>query len=84
MVMLEACKAESWMILLAGHLQTVFANMAMDANNCTYGNPDLPTAADYVMLKHWWACMGQTFALRFQASAPCNPRLQNFFSSLGI
>ena len=64
------------MILLAGHLQTVFADMNVDANGYSYGNQYLPTAADYVMLKQWWTCLGQTFALRFLPGAPCNPRLQ--------
>ena len=78
MVRLEACKAESCMILLAEHLQslTVFANMTIDANDHTCGNPDLPLAADCVMLKHWWTCLSQTFALCFLPLAPCNPRLQ--------
>ena len=47
--------------------------MTTDANDHTYGNPELSTAADYVMLKHWWTCLGQTFALRF---LPCAPRLR--------
>ena len=54
-VMLEACKAESWMILqdiyILSLLTCIWLNI--DANDYTRGNPDLPTAADCVMLKHW-------------------------------